>query len=57
MYDLEDAAEGAYAIHTNAHTGKLGVLVNAPEEGLGVQDADKRARFADQIATWRGQRV
>ena len=57
VYDLEDSAEGAYQIHTNAHTGKLGVLVNAPEEGLGVQDAEKRERFAEEIATWRGQRV
>jgi crotonyl-CoA reductase len=53
-YALEDAAEGAWAMHTNAHTGKLGVLVNAPEEGLGVQDQDKRARLADQLAAWKG---
>ena len=55
VYDLEDSAEGAYLIHTNAHTGKLGVLVNAPEAGLGVQDAEKRSKFADEIARWRGQ--
>ncbi len=52
-YTLDTAAEGAHAIHTNAHTGKLGVLVNATEEGQGVQDAAKRERFADDLAAWK----
>jgi crotonyl-CoA reductase len=52
-YPLDDVAEAAYAIHANLHTGKLGVLVNAPEEGLGVQDPEKRARFADEIDRWK----
>jgi hypothetical protein len=46
-YALDDVAEAAYAIHTNAHTGKLGVLVNATEEGQGVQDPGQ-ARPADR---------
>ena len=52
-YALDDVAEAAYAIHTNQHTGKLAVLVNAAAEGEGVQDAEKRARFADELAAWK----
>jgi crotonyl-CoA reductase len=52
-YPFEDVAEAACAIHTNAHTGKLGVLINADGEGLGVQDEAKRARFADKISCFR----
>jgi crotonyl-CoA reductase len=52
-YALDDVAEAAAAIHANAHTGKLGVLVNATEEGQGVQDAEKRARFADDLDRWK----
>jgi crotonyl-CoA reductase len=52
-YALDDAAEGAYAMHTNAHAGKLGVLVNATEEGQGVQDAEKRARLEAEMQGWK----
>jgi crotonyl-CoA reductase len=52
-YALEDVAEAAYAMHTNAHAGKLGVLVNATDEGQGVQDPHKRARFAAEIDRWK----
>ncbi|MDP8969168.1 MAG: crotonyl-CoA carboxylase/reductase [Actinomycetota bacterium] len=52
-YALEDVAEAAYAIHTNQHTGKLGVLVNALRPGEGVVDGEKRARFADQLGRWQ----
>jgi crotonyl-CoA reductase len=52
-YRLDDVAEAAYAIHTNTHTGKLGVLVNATAEGQGVADPAKRERFADQLAAWK----
>jgi crotonyl-CoA reductase len=52
-YSLDDAAEGAYAMHHNAHTGKLGVLVNATEEGQGVQDAEKRAGLIDDLNAWK----
>lgn len=57
VYDLEDSAQGAYEIHNNNHTGKLGVLVNAPEAGLGVQDSEKRAKFQDELDTWAGKKV
>jgi crotonyl-CoA reductase len=52
-YPLEEVGEAAWAIHTNAHTGKLGVLVNATDEGQGVVDAEKRAKFADEIDHWK----
>ncbi|GGI08799.1 crotonyl-CoA reductase [Egicoccus halophilus] len=52
-YPLERAAEGAYEMHHNLHAGKIGILVGAPEEGLGVRDADKRARHAERIAAYR----
>jgi crotonyl-CoA reductase len=52
-YGLEDVGEAAWAIHTNAHAGKLGVLVNAHAEGQGVQDPDKRARHASEIERWK----
>jgi hypothetical protein len=35
---LEEAGEGAYEMHHNLHTGKIGILVGGPEEGLGVQN-------------------
>ncbi|MFA9429865.1 crotonyl-CoA carboxylase/reductase [Egicoccus sp. AB-alg2] len=52
-YPLEQAAQGAYEMHHNLHAGKIGVLVGAPEEGLGVRDQEKRGRFAEQIAVFR----
>lgn len=52
-YPLDDVAEATHAMHTNAHTGKLGILVNATEPGQGVQDPDKRAGFADELEAWR----
>jgi crotonyl-CoA reductase len=51
-YPLDAVADAAWAMHTNAHTGKLGVLVNASEEGQGVRDPDKRARFSDDLRAW-----
>ncbi|MGI9017307.1 MAG: crotonyl-CoA carboxylase/reductase [Euzebya sp.] len=53
-YDLDDVAEAAYAMHTNAHTGKLGVLVNATREGDGVADSDKRESLIQDLTAWKG---
>jgi crotonyl-CoA reductase len=50
---LEEVADAAYQVHHNLHTGKLGILVGAPEEGLGVRDEVKRAKHADRIALFR----
>ncbi|CAN5211398.1 crotonyl-CoA carboxylase/reductase [soil metagenome] len=52
-YALDDVAEGAYAMHTNAHTGKLGALVNATAEGQGVQDAAKREGLITDLDAWK----
>lgn len=52
-YPLNEAAQGAYEMHHNLHAGKIGILVNAPEEGLGVRDPDKRARHGAAINRFR----
>jgi crotonyl-CoA reductase len=52
-YDLDRAGQGAYEMHHNLHAGKIGILVGAPEEGLGVLDQDQRAKHADQIEVFR----
>jgi crotonyl-CoA reductase len=48
-FPLSDVGEAAYQVHQNLHTGKLGVLVMAPEEGLGVSDPELRAQHQDRI--------
>jgi crotonyl-CoA reductase len=48
-YPLDETAEAANQVHRNLHTGKIGILVNAPEEGLGVEDTDKRQRHIEDI--------
>jgi crotonyl-CoA reductase len=52
-FALDEAGQGAYEMHHNLHAGKIGILVNAPEEGLGVRDGEKRDRFADRIELFR----
>ncbi|MBW3562407.1 MAG: crotonyl-CoA carboxylase/reductase [Actinobacteria bacterium] len=52
-FPLDEAAEGAYEMHHNLHAGKIGVLVNAPEEGLGVQDHEKREEHAEMIDLYK----
>ena len=53
VYSLADTGQAALDVHKNLHQGKVGVLCLAPEEGLGVRDADKRARFEDKINRFR----
>ncbi|MGB2756524.1 MAG: crotonyl-CoA carboxylase/reductase [Acidimicrobiia bacterium] len=50
---LDDVAEAAYQVHHNMHEGKLGVLVLAPEEGLGVTDPEARESQLDRITLFR----
>jgi crotonyl-CoA reductase len=54
VFPLEQTGEAALQVHRNLHQGKVGVLVLAPEEGLGVRDADKRDKYIDQINRFRG---
>ncbi len=52
-FRLEDTGAAAYEVHRNLHQGKVGVLCLAPEEGLGVTDAAKRAQHLDAINRFR----
>jgi crotonyl-CoA reductase len=52
-YPLDQAAQGAYEMHHNRHAGKIGILVGAPEEGLGVLDDAKRAKHVEGIELYR----
>ena len=52
-FPLEDAGQAAYEVHRNAHQGKVGVLALSPEPGLGVADAELRARTLDRINRFR----
>jgi crotonyl-CoA reductase len=52
-YPLEQAAEGAYEMHRNLHAGKIGILVGAPEEGLGVRDETRRKQHLERIEAFR----
>ncbi len=53
-YSMEQAGQAAYDVHRNLHQGKVGVLCLAPEEGLGVRDAQKRALHLTQINRFQG---
>ncbi len=52
-YALDDVGQATRDVHRNLHQGKVGVLALAPEEGLGVSDPEKRARFEPQINRFR----
>jgi len=52
-YPLAEVGQAALDVHHNLHQGKVGVLCLAPEEGLGVRDAEKRARHLDAINAFR----
>jgi crotonyl-CoA reductase len=52
-YTLDEAAQGAYEMHHNLHAGKIGILVGAPEEGLGVLDEAKREKHREGIELYR----
>ena len=47
-------AQAACDVKNNCHQGKVGVLTLAPEEGLGVRDAEKRERHLTAINRFRG---
>ena len=54
VYSLADTGQAAADVHANVHQGKVGVLCLAPEEGLGVRDAEFRATHLDAINRFRG---
>ncbi|WP_433335337.1 crotonyl-CoA carboxylase/reductase [Spirillospora sp. CA-294931] len=47
VYPLDQAAEAARQVQTNAHVAKVGVLCLAPSEGLGVTDPALRERIGE----------
>ena len=51
VFALDDVGEAAYQVHKNMHEGKLGVLCLAPEEGLGIDDPELRAKVGDDRIT------
>jgi crotonyl-CoA reductase len=54
VYPLEEVGEAAYQVQHNLHEGKIGVLCLAPEEGLGIEDPELRARVGeDRIRAFR----
>lgn len=53
VFPLDQVGEATYEVHQNRHEGKLGVLVLAPEEGLGVTDQLTRAVHIDKITLFR----
>ncbi|MFE7559695.1 crotonyl-CoA carboxylase/reductase [Kitasatospora sp. NPDC057500] len=53
VYPLEQTGQAALDVHHNKHQGKVGVLCLAPEEGLGVRDAELRARHLPAINLFR----
>jgi crotonyl-CoA reductase len=54
VFPLEGTGEAARMIHRNEHEGKIGVLCLAPEEGLGIDDPEKRERIGeDKITLFR----
>jgi len=51
---LDEVADAAHELQANEHVGKVGVLCMAEEEGLGIEDAEKRAAIGeDRITMFR----
>ena len=53
MFPFDLVWEAVLQVHHNQHEGKLGVLVLAPQEGLGVTDPELRAEHLDAITRFR----
>jgi crotonyl-CoA reductase len=54
VHPLTEVGEAAFAVHKNLHEGKIGVLCLAPEEGLGIDDPELRAKVGeDRITLFR----
>jgi crotonyl-CoA reductase len=53
VFGFDRVGEAAYQVHKNLHEGKLGVLVLAPKEGLGVTDDAMRESLLPQITVFR----
>ena len=56
VFPFEQVGEAVLQVHQNAHEGKLGVLVLAQDEGLGVTDPEMRERLLPEITRFRRTR-
>ncbi len=52
-YPLAETGEAASQVHKNLHTGKIGIRVLAPEDGLGVSDEELRAKHLEEINVFK----
>jgi crotonyl-CoA reductase len=48
VFPLEQVAEAAREVQLNRHLGKVGVLCQAQEEGLGVEDPELRSSIGEE---------
>ena len=54
VYPLAEVGEATYQVHHNLHEGKIGVLCLAPEQGLGIDNPERRAAIGeDKITSFR----
>ncbi|TRV72006.1 crotonyl-CoA carboxylase/reductase [Streptomyces sp. 130] len=53
VFPLTETGEAARSVHRNEHSGKVGVLCLAPEEGHGIQDEELRDRHLKAINLFR----
>ncbi|MBW3614047.1 MAG: crotonyl-CoA carboxylase/reductase [Actinobacteria bacterium] len=51
VFPLTDVGEAAAQVHHNRHEGKIGVLCLAPQEGMGVDDPELRAKVGEERIT------
>ena len=51
VYPLTEVGAATLAVHHNQAEGKIGVLCLAPEEGLGIDDPEKRERIGEHTIT------
>jgi crotonyl-CoA reductase len=49
-YPLSETGQAAHDVHRNLHSGKVGVLCLAPEEGLGVEESGQELRARHRTA-------
>ncbi|ATL32852.1 crotonyl-CoA carboxylase/reductase [Streptomyces formicae] len=54
VFPLASTGEAVREVHRNRHSGKVGVLCLAPQENLGVEDRETRARHEPAINRFRG---
>ena len=57
-HPLEQTGEAAFQVHRNLHDGKIGVRCLSPRDGLGIDDAEFRAKVGEDKITrfWRQSR-